>query len=110
MDLPILPPCEGHELPGHVGDLLGEAPLGAEVAADDRPEDPVDRLLTRDGHVQDEEMPETVASALDVVSLPLEPLRDVVPAATRMDHGRQVAHVLHKVSCLTPCRQTPPSE
>ena len=66
------------------------------MAADDRPEYPVDRLLTRDGHVQDEEMPETMASALDVVSLPLEPLRDVVSAAPGMDHGRQVAHVLHK--------------
>ena len=68
------------------------------MAADDRPEDPVDRLLTRDGHVQDEEMPEAMPSLLDVVSLPLESLRDVVPAATGVDHGRQVAHVLHKVS------------
>lgn len=46
----------------------------------DRAEDLVDGLLGGQGAVEDDEVP-------------LQPLRDVVAAAARLDHGRQVLDV-----------------
>ena len=84
------------------GHLLREASLRIEVTFHDRPKDPVNGLVARDRHVQDEEMPrEKKLLRLSTKNgSPLQPLWDVVPSTARMDHGCKVTHVLlKKASC-----------
>ena len=63
------PPGDRHQLLHQLTHIFREAALGAVVAARDRAEDEVDRRVGRQRAVEDGEVP-------------LQPVRDVVPAAT----------------------------
>ena len=57
-------------------------------------EDPVNGLIAWNCHIQDEEMPENMKKSFLSYGSPLQPLGNIVPSATRVNHGSEVAHVL----------------
>ena len=72
----------------------------SDLTLDNCGKDLVNGLVIGDGVVEDKEMS-------------LEPLRDVIPSAPRVDHGGQVAHVHHDSQspracpgCRNPCSQS----
>ena len=73
-------PGEGNQLQAEVANLAAEPLLTAEVAGCDGPEDLVDGLLCGNGAVEGDEVT-------------LQSLRDVIPASTRVDHGRHVLDI-----------------
>ena len=57
-------------------------------------EDPVNGLIAWNCHIQYEEMPENIKKSFLSYGSPLQPLGNVVPSATRVNHCSKVSHVL----------------